>query len=69
MIDTWQALSQPPVSENAPSARRSKRILDPVLLGSDLPDEELAQEVFNTLPPASEAIHLCEVYQEFGKYM
>ncbi|GAW04046.1 hypothetical protein LENED_005812 [Lentinula edodes] len=30
---------------------------------------ELGQEVFGLLPPLSEAIRLCEVYLEYGKYM
>jgi hypothetical protein len=33
-----------------------------------LPNALLGRQIFNTLPPLSEAIKLCELYMEHGKY-
>ncbi len=47
--------------------RISKRIIESNC--ADPLDESLGHEIFSLLPPLSEAVHLCEVYLEHGKYL
>ncbi|KAJ3763088.1 fungal-specific transcription factor domain-containing protein [Lentinula raphanica] len=69
-------------SISVPSTRLSQKILDGAHvcrdetgpncgppLSFDRDTHELGREVFNMLPSLSEAIRLCEVYLEYGKYM
>ncbi|KAF8650271.1 hypothetical protein AX16_005325 [Volvariella volvacea WC 439] len=47
----------------------SRRVLESVLPDTGISNEELGRELFNHLPPMSEASHLCEVYLEHGRYL
>jgi hypothetical protein len=44
-------------------------MVEPLFPEPEVTDHELGREVFTMLPPLSEAIHLCEIYQEHGKYL
>ncbi|KAJ3984929.1 fungal-specific transcription factor domain-containing protein [Lentinula detonsa] len=78
-----RALAKPQkTSGSMSSTRLSQKILDGAHVcrddsepnyGSSISFErdthELGKEVFSLLPPLSEAIRLCELYLEFGKYL
>ncbi|KAG6856116.1 hypothetical protein H0H87_007330 [Tephrocybe sp. NHM501043] len=49
--------------------RLSKHMIDVSCADSLMCNSELVREAFSMLPPLSEAAHLCEVYQEYGKFM
>ncbi|RDB24336.1 putative transcriptional regulatory protein C1F7.11c [Hypsizygus marmoreus] len=62
------AMAQPQIRNIIPS-RLTKQMTDSVFPEPEVADKALGREVFALLPPLSEAIRLCEVYQEHGKYM
>ncbi|KAF9461945.1 fungal-specific transcription factor domain-containing protein [Collybia nuda] len=64
-----RALAQPRFRKNNIPSRLSKRAVEPAFPEPEIADHELGREVFSMLPPLSEAIHLCEIYQEYGKYL
>jgi hypothetical protein len=69
LIELWQAPSFSQSGTNAPHTRLSKQFAEPILLGPDRPIEGVGDQLFRLLPPLPEAIHLCEVYRAYGKYM
>ncbi|KAK0501025.1 fungal-specific transcription factor domain-containing protein [Armillaria luteobubalina] len=62
-----RALSKPQSTSTLVLPRISKRIIESNC--ADPLDESLGHEIFSLLPPLSEAVHLCEVYLEHGKYL
>ncbi|KAJ7053870.1 fungal-specific transcription factor domain-containing protein [Mycena amicta] len=52
-----------------PTPRLPKRITDLSFPDCEVADSELAREVFQFLPPLSEAIRLCDTYLEHGGYL
>jgi hypothetical protein len=69
LIELWQAPSFSQSRTNTPPTRFSKQFAEPVLLGPEPSVEAAGEELFRLLPPLPDAIHLCEVYREHGKYM
>jgi hypothetical protein len=69
LIELWQAPSFSQSRTNTPPTRFSKQFPEPVLLGPETSVEGVGEELFRMLPPLPDAIHLCEVYREHGKYM
>jgi hypothetical protein len=65
----WQASSFSQSKKNTIPSRFSKLFAEPVLLGPGPLAEGVGEELFRLLPPLPEAIRLCEVYHEHGKYM
>ncbi|KAF8079273.1 fungal-specific transcription factor domain-containing protein [Lyophyllum atratum] len=58
---------QPPAKPFPPRlSQRLAELSHPELQGCD---SGLGREIFSLLPTLSEAIHLCEIYQEHGKFM
>ncbi|KAF8899388.1 fungal-specific transcription factor domain-containing protein [Infundibulicybe gibba] len=49
--------------------RLSTRILQAGCLDAETVDVDLGREIFDFLPQLSEAVRLCEIYLEHGKYM
>ncbi|KAG7451871.1 uncharacterized protein BT62DRAFT_959771 [Guyanagaster necrorhizus] len=62
-----RALSKPQSTSTLVLPRVSKRIIESNC--ADPLDESLGHEVFSLLPPLSEAVRLCEIYLEHGKYL
>ncbi|KAK0465960.1 uncharacterized protein EV420DRAFT_1508988 [Desarmillaria tabescens] len=62
-----EALSKPQSTSTLVLPRVSKRIIESNC--ADPLDESLGHEIFSLLPPLSEAVRLCEVYLEHGKYL
>ncbi|KAK0185178.1 hypothetical protein F5146DRAFT_1105813 [Armillaria mellea] len=62
-----EALSKPQSTSTLVLPRISKRIIESNC--ADPLDESLGHEIFSLLPPLSEAVRLCEVYLEHGKYL
>ncbi|KAK0209213.1 fungal-specific transcription factor domain-containing protein [Desarmillaria ectypa] len=62
-----EALSKPQSTSTLVLPRVSKRIIESTC--ADPSDESLGHEIFSLLPPLSEAVRLCEVYLEHGKYL
>ncbi|KAG6919080.1 hypothetical protein DXG01_009333 [Tephrocybe rancida] len=50
-------------------SRLSQQFIDASCSDSVLRNPALVREAFSMLPPLSEAVHLCEVYQEYGKFI
>lgn len=65
-IGSCQVRSIAKLTTNSISVRLSKRISDPTFLYFKT-DIRSRQEILNLLPPFHEAIHLCELYQEYGR--
>ncbi|KAJ7239764.1 fungal-specific transcription factor domain-containing protein [Mycena haematopus] len=49
--------------------RLSRRIIEASFPDSDVVDDDLRREIFELLPPLSEAIRLCDMYLEHGSYL
>ncbi|KAF8218975.1 hypothetical protein L208DRAFT_1345035 [Tricholoma matsutake] len=64
-----QASSFSQSKTNTPPTRFYKRFAEPILLGPDPSVEGVGNELLKLLPQLPEAIRLCEVYREHGKYM
>ncbi|GLB43693.1 putative fungal specific transcription factor [Lyophyllum shimeji] len=62
-----QASTHQPSQANPLPPRLSKRLIE--LSELQACDAALGREIFSLLPTLSEAIHLCEIYQEHGKFM
>ncbi|KAG5638504.1 hypothetical protein H0H81_012309 [Sphagnurus paluster] len=52
-----------------PPQRLSKKFIEACWPETCAADPALGEEIFGLLPPLSEAIRLCEIYQEHGKYL
>ncbi|KAF9259356.1 hypothetical protein L218DRAFT_908477 [Marasmius fiardii PR-910] len=63
-----RALSKPPNHEEPECPRISKKIMASSCTDAERDPESLGSEVLALLPSLSEAIRLCEVYLEHGKY-
>ncbi|KAG7100165.1 hypothetical protein E1B28_001945 [Marasmius oreades] len=63
-----RALSRPPNYEEMECPRISKKIMASSCTDSEKDPESLGGELLSMLPTLSEAIRLCEVYLEHGKY-
>ncbi|KAK1228600.1 hypothetical protein PQX77_008350 [Marasmius sp. AFHP31] len=64
-----RALSKPPASEEVECPRISEKIRTATCTDSDKDPEAFGNELLSMLPSLSEAIRLCEVYLEHGKYL
>ncbi|KAJ7207535.1 fungal-specific transcription factor domain-containing protein, partial [Mycena pura] len=64
-----RALSKAPPSPMVPPPRLSRRITELSFPDPEVVDEELGCEIFELLPPLSEAIRLCDTYLEHGAYL
>lgn len=69
LIKLCQASSFSQSKTNTPPTRFYKRFAEPILLGPDPSVEGVGNELLKLLPQLPEAIRLCEVYREHGKYM
>ncbi|KAJ7610086.1 fungal-specific transcription factor domain-containing protein [Roridomyces roridus] len=65
----FRALSKTPFTPVIPPPRLSRRIIELSCNDSDVVDQELGQEIYEHLPPLSEALTLMEVYLEHGAYL
>ncbi|KAL0575784.1 hypothetical protein V5O48_006181 [Marasmius crinis-equi] len=63
-----RALLKPPTHEELECPRIPKRLVDMTCTDSDKDADEFGGEILSMLPSLSEAIRLCEVYLEYGKY-
>ncbi|KAF8909503.1 fungal-specific transcription factor domain-containing protein [Mucidula mucida] len=64
-----RVLSKPQSDSTLVLPRVSKRVIQYYCSDTTITDEEIGHEVFNLLPPLSEAVRLCEVYLEGGRYL
>ncbi|KAF9021153.1 hypothetical protein BDZ89DRAFT_1019781 [Hymenopellis radicata] len=64
-----RVLSKPQSDSTLVLPRVSKRVIQYYCADYDVTDEEIGHEVFNLLPPLSEAVRLCEVYLEAGRFI
>ncbi|KAF5384815.1 hypothetical protein D9615_000960 [Tricholomella constricta] len=64
-----RALAHQQFRTNVAPSRLSKQLTERSYPDPEICDPALGREIFSSLPPLSEAIHLCEIYQEHGKFM
>ncbi|KAJ7083350.1 fungal-specific transcription factor domain-containing protein [Mycena belliarum] len=66
----FHALTKVPSTPMSVPPRLSRRIVELSFPDLDVPDDdEVGREIFEMLPPLSEAIRLCETYLEHGQYL
>ncbi|KAJ7178795.1 hypothetical protein C8R43DRAFT_1118155 [Mycena crocata] len=65
----FRVLSKAPPAPLVMPPRLSRRIIELAFPDSDVVDENLGREIFELLPPLSEAIRLCDTYLEHGSYL
>ncbi|KAF7347219.1 Zn(2)-C6 fungal-type domain-containing protein [Mycena venus] len=65
----FRALAKTQPSPTVLPPRLSRRIIESSFPDSDVFDDELGREVFELLPPLSEAIRLCDMYLEHSPYL
>lgn len=63
-----RALSKPQTDSRL-LPRLSRRLIDSYSCDSDLHDENVGREAFSMLPPLSEAMRLCDLYLDHGRYL
>ncbi|KIY72318.1 hypothetical protein CYLTODRAFT_440727 [Cylindrobasidium torrendii FP15055 ss-10] len=63
-----RALSKPQTDSRL-LPRLSRRLMDSYSCDSDLHDENVGREAFSMLPPLSEAMRLCDLYLDHGRYL
>ncbi|KAJ7617219.1 fungal-specific transcription factor domain-containing protein [Roridomyces roridus] len=64
-----RALAKSPPTPVIPPPRLSRRIVELSFPDLDVVDQELGQEIYEHLPPLSEAMALVDVYVEHGAYL
>ncbi|KAJ7842233.1 fungal-specific transcription factor domain-containing protein [Mycena olivaceomarginata] len=65
----FRALAKTQPSPTVLPPRLSRRIIESSFPDSDIIDDDLGREIFELLPPLSEAIRLCDIYLEHGAYL
>ncbi|KAF8956467.1 hypothetical protein BDZ97DRAFT_1925478 [Flammula alnicola] len=64
-----QATSKPLRPSKQALPRLSKRMMEASFPDPEIRDDGLLSEVLDLLPPHSEALHLCDLYLEYGKFL